>query len=112
MPDTSLLAHFYLKLGGTDAPEDLMQDLGNVEVNDSDIITKIAREYGLKPAVDDTTEVYAYILENNQTDFEFIMERARRIGFSFLVDDQSLLFKKPGSLPSETVALEYGVSLR
>ena len=205
MPDTSLLAHFYLKLGGSDAPEDLMQDLGNVEVDDSlhlpdmftiqvrdphlkwadspllkigqeveilarsagpdqatpkrllvgeittvepdypygsapvlmlrgydrahrlhrghktrsyvqmtdsDIVTKIAREYGLKPEVDDTTEVYPYILENNQTDFEFIMERARRLGFSFLVDDQSLLFKKPGSLPSETVELEYGVTLR
>jgi uncharacterized protein involved in type VI secretion and phage assembly len=205
MPDTSLLAHFYLKLAGSDAPEELMQDLGNVEVDDSlhipdmftiqvrdphlkwadspllkigqeveilarsagpdhsqpkrllvgeitsvepdypygsapvivmrgydrahrlhrgkktrsfvqmtdsDIITKITREYGLKPEVDDTTEVYPYILQNNQTDFEFIVERARRLGFSFLVDDQSLFFKKPGSLPSETVELEYGVTLR
>jgi phage protein D len=205
MPNTSLLAHFYLKLAGSDAPEELMQDLGNVEVDDSlhipdmftiqvrdahlkwadspllkigqeveilarsagpepaepkrllvgeittvepdypygsapvlvlrgydrahrlhrgkktrsfvqmtdsDIITKIAREYGLKPDVDDTTEVYPYILENNQTDFEFIVERARRLGFSFLVDDQSLLFKKPGSLPSETIEMEYGVTLR
>jgi len=74
-----------------------------VQMTDSDIVTKIAREYGLKPEVDDTTEVYPYILENNQSDFEFIMERARRLGFSFLVDDQSLFFKKPGSLPSETV---------
>src|SRR5258708_4636515 len=205
MPETSLLAHFYLKLGGSDAPEELMQDLGNVEVDDSlhipdmfttqvrdpklkwadspllkigqeveilarsagkdqtepkrllvgeittvepdypygsapvvvlrgydrahrlhrgkktrsfvqmtdsDIITKIAREYGLKPEVDDTSEVYPYILENNQSDFEFIVERSRRLGFSFLVDDQSLFFKKPGSLPSETVELEYGTTLR
>ncbi len=205
MPDNKLLAHFYLKLGGSDAPAELMEDLGNVEVDDSlhipdmftiqvrdphlkwadspllkigqeveilarsagpdtaapkrllvgeittvepdypygsaavvvmrgydrahrlhrgkktrsfvqmtdsDIVTKIAREYGLKPEVDDTTEVYPYILENNQTDFEFIVERARRLGFSFLVDDQSLFFKKPGSLPSEIVALEYGTTLR
>jgi phage protein D/phage baseplate assembly protein gpV len=205
MPENKLLAHFYLKLGGSDAPEDLMQDLGNVEVDDSlhipdmftiqvrdphlkwadspllkigqeveilarsagkdqtepkrllvgeittvepdypyggapvvvlrgydrahrlhrgkktrsfvqmtdsDIVTKIAREYGLKPEVDDTTEVYPYILENNQSDFEFIMERARRLGFAFLVDDQSLLFKQPGSLPSDTVELEYGTTLR
>src|SRR5690349_13060496 len=34
-PETSLLAHFYLKLGGADAPDDLMQDLANVEVDDS-----------------------------------------------------------------------------
>src|SRR5260221_1359918 len=81
-------------------------------MTDSDIITKIGREYGLKPEMDDTSEVYPYILQNNQSDFEFIMERARRLGFSFLVDDQSLLFKKPGSLPSETVELEYGTTLR
>ena len=203
MPETSLLSHFYLKLGGADAPEELMHDLVNVEVDDSlhipdmftlqvrdpnmqwvdsdqfaigqevevlaspdgraspqriiigeitsaepdypygqapvltvrgydrahrlhrgkktrtfqqmtdsDIITKIAREYSLRPDVDPTTEVHEYILQNNQTDFEFVYERSRRLGFNFLVDDRSLVFKKPGSLPSETVELEYGVSLR
>jgi phage protein D len=204
-PETSLLAHFYLKLGGADAPDDLMQDLANVEVDDSlhipdmftvqirdarlvwadsdllkigqeveilakaagagseqpkrlligeitsvepdypygsapvvvlrgydrahrlhrgkktrsfvqmtdsDIVTKITREYGLKPDVDNTTEVYEYILQNNQSDFEFVMERARRLGFSFLVDDRTLLFKKPGSTPADTVELEYGDTLR
>jgi hypothetical protein len=35
MPDHSLLAHFYVKLGGADAPEDFMRDLANVEVDDS-----------------------------------------------------------------------------
>ena len=52
MPDTSLLAHFYLKLGGSDAPEDLMQDLGNVEVDDSlhipDMFTIQVRDPHLK----------------------------------------------------------------
>ena len=172
MPETSLLSHFYLKLGGTDAPEELMHDLVNVEVDDSlhipdmftlqvrdpnmkwvdsdqfavgqevevlaspdgkaapqriiigeitstepdypygqapvltvrgydrahrlhrgkktrtfqqmtdsDIITKIAREYSLRPDVDPTTEVHEYILQNNQTDFEFVYERSRRLGF-------------------------------
>ena len=35
MPETSLLSHFYLKLGGSDAPDELMRDLVNVEVDDS-----------------------------------------------------------------------------
>jgi phage protein D len=83
-----------------------------VQMTDSDIVTKITRDYGLKPEIDGTTEVYEYILQNNQSDFEFVMERARRLGYSFLVDDRSLLFKKPGSLPSETVELEYGTTLR
>ncbi len=203
MPETSLLSHFYLKLGGADAPEELMHDLVNVEVDDSlhipdmftlqvrdpnmkwvdsdqfavgqevevlaspdgkaaplriiigeitstepdypygqapvltvrgydrahrlhrgkktrtfqqmtdsDIITKIAREYSLRPDVDPTTEVHEYILQNNQTDFELVYERSRRLGFNFLIDDRTLVFKKPGSMPSETVELEYGVSLR
>ena len=205
MPEHSLLAHFYIKLGGEDASEEFMRDLANVEVDDSlhipdmftlqvrdarftwadspllkigqeveilskpagpgdppakrlligeitsvepdfpygsapvvvvrgydrahrlhrgkktrtfqqvtdsDMVTKIAREYGLKPDVDSTSEVYEYILQNNQTDFEFVYERSRRLGFSFLVDDRTLLFKKPGSLPSETVELEYGANLR
>ena len=203
MPETSLLSNFYLKLGGADAPEELMHDLVNVEVDDSlhipdmftlqvrdpkmkwvdsdqlkigqevevlaspggkaqplriiigeitaaepdypygqspvltvrgydrahrlhrgkktrtflqmtdsDIITKIAREYSLRPDVDSTTEVNEYILQNNQTDFEFVTERARRIGFNFLIDDRALVFKKPSSIPSESVELEYGVSLR
>ncbi|HZY41570.1 MAG TPA: contractile injection system protein, VgrG/Pvc8 family, partial [Anaerolineae bacterium] len=202
MPETSLLSHLYLKLGGADAPEELMHDLVNVEVDDSlhipdmfslqvrdpkmkwvdsdqlaagqeveilaaggsgspqrliigeitavepdypygqapvlnvrgydrahrlhrgkktrtyqqmtdsDIVTKIAREYSLRPDVDPTTEVHSYILQNNQSDFEFVMERARRLGYNFLVDDRALVFKKPSSLPSETVELEYGVTLR
>jgi uncharacterized protein involved in type VI secretion and phage assembly len=203
MPETTLLSHFYLKLGGSDAPDELMHDLVNVEVDDSlhipdmftlqvrdpnmkwvdsdqfaigheveilaspdgrsspqriiigeitsaepdypygqapvltvrgydrahrlhrgkktrtfqqmtdsDIVTKIAREYSLRPDVDATTEVHPYILQNNQTDFEFVYDRARRIGYNFLVDDRALVFKKPSSLPSETVELEYGVSLR
>ncbi len=203
MSESSLLSHFYFKLGGADAPEELMHDLVNVEVDDSlhipdmftlqvrdpnmqwvdsdqfaigqevevlaspdgraspqriiigeitstepdypygqapvltvrgydrahrlhrgkktrtfqqmtdsDIITKIAREYSLRPDVDPTTEVHEYILQNNQTDFEFVYERSRRLGFNFLVNDRSLVFKKPGSRPSETVELEYGVNLR
>lgn len=199
----SLLSHFYLKLGGADAPAELMADLGNVEVDDSlhipdmftlqvrdprfqwgdsdllrvgqeveilavaseggapkrlligeitgvepeypyngvpllmvrgydrahrlhrgkktrsfqqvtdsDMVMRIAREYGLRPDVDATTDVYEYILQNNQTDFEFVQERARRIGYTFLVDDRALVFKKPANMPAEVVELEYGVTLR
>jgi phage protein D/phage baseplate assembly protein gpV len=204
----SLISHFYLKLGGEDAPAELMEDLGNIEVDDnlylpdmftvqvrdprftwadspllavgqeveilavgitdssesqprpvrliigeitavepeypygsvpllmlrgydrahrlhrgkktrtflqvtdSDMVTRIAREYGLRPEIDATTEVHEYIMQNNQTDYEFIMERARRIGFNFLVEDRSLVFKKPANMPSETIELEYGETLR
>lgn len=199
----SLLSHFYLKLGGSDAPAELMADLGNVEVDDSlhipdmftlqvrdprfqwgeadllrvgqeveilaaassggapkrlligeitgvepeypyngvpllmvrgydrahrlhrgkktrsfqqvtdsDMVLRIARDYGLRPEVDATTEVHEYILQNNQTDFEFVQERARRMGYNFLVDDRALVFKKPANMPADVVELDYGTTLR
>ncbi|HMD90652.1 MAG TPA: contractile injection system protein, VgrG/Pvc8 family, partial [Anaerolineaceae bacterium] len=83
-----------------------------VQMTDSDIVSRIAREYGLKPDIDSTTEVYPHIYQHNQSDFEFIMERARRIDFTFLVDDRSLVFKKTSSLPDVEVELEYGDTLR
>ncbi len=83
-----------------------------VQMTDSDIISHITREYGLKPDIDDTTEVYPHIYQHNQTDFQFIMERARRIDFTFLVEDRSLVFKKTSNLPSIEVDLEYGNELR
>src|SRR3972149_1619942 len=52
MADDTLLAHFYLKLGGSDAPDDLMGDLGNVLVDDSlhipDMFTLQIRDPGLR----------------------------------------------------------------
>ncbi|MDR3577375.1 MAG: VgrG-related protein [Anaerolineaceae bacterium] len=201
---TTLLSHFYLKINGSDAPEDLMNDLGEIEVDislhlpdmfkiqirdphlkwaesallqpnqeveiltsptgehatpqrlmigeitslepdypyngvpllfvrgydrsfhlqhgkkshtfvqmtDSDIVSSISRENGLTPEIDSTTEVYPHIYQQNQSDFEFIMERARRIGFTFLVNDRSLVFKKTTNLPVQEVELEYGIDLR
>ena len=83
-----------------------------LQMTDSDIVSHITREYGLKPDIDSTYEVYPHIYQHNQDDFEFIMERARRIDFTFLVEDRSLVFKKTSSLPTVEVELEYGVSLR
>jgi phage protein D len=201
---STLLSHFYLKINGSDVPEDLMRDLGEIEVDislhlpdmfkiqirdaqlkwaessllqigqeveilaaqavehatpqrlmigeitslepdypysgvpllfvrgydrshrlfrgkksrtfvqmtDSDIVSHITREYGLKPDIDSTSEVYPHVYQHNQTDFDFIMERARRIDFTFLVEDRSLVFKKTSNLPAVEVDLEYGVNLR
>lgn len=66
-----------------------------LNVTDSDIATKIARESGLQPDVDGTTQVYAYVLQNNQTNWEFLQERARRIGYEIHVDGTTLRFGKP-----------------
>lgn len=52
MPETTLITHFYLKLGGADASEELMHDLVNVEVDDSlhipDMFTLQVRDSNMK----------------------------------------------------------------
>jgi phage protein D/phage baseplate assembly protein gpV len=61
---------------------------------DSDIVSTIAGEAGLSAAVDTTTVTYDYVLQNNQTNMEFLLSRAERIGYQVYVADGKLCFKK------------------
>ena len=56
------------------------------QVTDSDIASSIAREAGLRASVDTTREVHEYVLQDNQTDWEFLWERAKRISFRVFVE--------------------------
>lgn len=82
-----------------------------LQMTDSDLASKIAREAELKPQVDPTTEVYDYILQYNQTYMEFLSERAQRIGYEFYVEDKTLYFRKP-SKNGRKLHLEWGTQLR
>lgn len=82
-----------------------------VQCTDSDIATTIAREHGLQASVDPTAQVHTQIFQDNVTDFEFLMERARAVGHMLTVDDRTLLFKKPASLTRPAVEVDYGSSL-
>jgi phage protein D/phage baseplate assembly protein gpV len=66
-----------------------------LNMTDSDIVTKIARENGLQPQCDATPQVHEYILQNNQSNWEFILDRARRNGFEVFVQDTTISFRKP-----------------
>lgn len=66
-----------------------------LNMTDSDIATKVARESGLRPDVDATTQVFSYVLQNNQTNWEFLRDRARRIGYELFVEGSTLHFCKP-----------------
>jgi hypothetical protein len=62
---------------------------------DSDIVSAIAKENGL--AAEPQVEVdiaYDHVYQHNQTDLEFLLERAKRIGYEILVDDSTLLFRR------------------
>ena len=64
-------------------------------VKDSDLATQIAQRYGLSADVDDSVVVHDFVIQNNLSDYDFLMQRAALAGFRVHVDDRKLLFKKP-----------------
>jgi phage protein D/phage baseplate assembly protein gpV len=65
-------------------------------MTDSDIVKKIAGEANLKIGeIDETGIPHDYIFQENQTNMEFVRERANRIGFEFFIQDGKLNFRKP-----------------
>jgi len=60
---------------------------------DSDIAGQIAREAGLTPQVTDSKVMHDYVLQANQTDYEFLTERAGRINYEVVVADKTLSFR-------------------
>lgn len=62
---------------------------------DSDIASAIAGEAGLSVSVDDSEVTHSYIAQPGVSDWEFLLTRAREIGYDLRVADGSLEFKKP-----------------
>ncbi|MEH1933074.1 MAG: VgrG-related protein [Nostoc sp.] len=63
---------------------------------DSGIVKKIAKEVGIKLGdIDLSGAVHKYVFQENQTNMEFLRERAARIGFELFVTDGKINFCKP-----------------
>jgi len=66
-----------------------------LRMKDSDIAAQIASAHGLIPRVEDTGVILDYVLQHNQTDWAFLLARARRIGYEVMVVDKTLYFRPP-----------------
>jgi len=65
-------------------------------MTDGDIVEKIAKEVGIKiKNIDKNGVPHDYIFQGNQTNMEFLRERASRIGFELFVQDGTLNFHQP-----------------
>ena len=65
---------------------------------DSDIVRKVISEVGIEHGqIDESGEPHDYVFQENQTNMEFLRERAARIGFELFVQDNKLNFRKPVS---------------
>lgn len=76
-----------------------------VKQKDSDIATKIATEAGLKAETIDSTVIHDYVIQANQTDLDFLHERARRIQYEAVVYDKQLSFRPVQNNKGEALTL-------
>jgi phage protein D len=75
---------------------------------DSDIVSTLVSAAGLTASVDDTGTQHEYVLQWNQTDLDFILARARRIGYEVWSTGKTLNFKKPRSASAKVYTLVWG----
>lgn len=80
-----------------------------INVKDSDIVSKIVGAAGLRASVDTTGIVREHVLQDNQTDLDFLHQLARRNGYVMSFDGTTLSFKKPAT--SGNIPLSWGEGL-
>jgi uncharacterized protein len=72
-----------------------MRPLSFTDVTNSEIAEKIALLNKLQPEVEDTKVKYHSVTKQNQSDFEFLKQRAKMDHFEVLVRGQKLIFRNP-----------------
>ena len=82
-----------------------------LKITDSNLASKIAGEVGLQAMVDSTAITYDYVLQNNQTNMEFLQARAERIGYQVYSAEGKLYFKKGDATLADGPSLDYGDNL-
>ncbi|HJY84303.1 MAG TPA: contractile injection system protein, VgrG/Pvc8 family [Candidatus Binatia bacterium] len=82
-----------------------------LNMKDSDIATQVAGDWGLTPDTEDSRVTLEYVLQHNQTDFEFLLERAQRIGYEMVVTNTTLRFRARQNQGSAAVTLRREVEL-
>jgi hypothetical protein len=81
-------------------------------VKDSDIVQKIAGVMQLTAKTDPTSEKHEKVVKKSNTSFfNFLKERAERIGYEFYVGGRTLYFVNPKEDKAELFTLEWGKNL-
>ena len=70
------------------------------QLKDSDIFGQVAADSGLAVASDSTASAIPHLIQYNQTDWDFILDRAYRLGYLVSMAGETLQFKKPASTGS------------
>ncbi|MGH2533460.1 MAG: VgrG-related protein [Thermomicrobiales bacterium] len=81
-----------------------------LNITDSDLASKVAQESGLTAKVEASTHTFEYLIQHGQTNYDFLLSRARRIGYEMFVDAKKLVFRKPKA-EGGPVGVEWGQNL-
>lgn len=76
---------------------------------DSELASLIAGDWNLSSSVEDTQIKYQHIWQYNQSDLEFLLERAKRIRYELSVENKALCFKPSQENQTPSLNLEYKV---
>ena len=78
---------------------------------DSDVVSQIADEHGLKAKVTDTRVQHPKTEQSQESDWQFLEKLADRNGYEIHVFDKELSFAKPANDKDAVVSLEWGRGL-
>jgi uncharacterized protein involved in type VI secretion and phage assembly len=82
-----------------------------VDAKTSDIISKVCRANGISADVQDSVDVHKFVLQHNETDFDFVSRLGKRIGYELTVDQGKAKFGPPNR-NAEKLELSYPDDLR
>lgn len=78
-------------------------------IKDSEIVQEIGREVGLKVTATSTPQVHDWVIQNNQTNWEFLCERAARNGYRlYLKGERELVFEPVKDVADEVIQVRFG----
>jgi phage protein D len=76
-----------------------------VAQKDSDIAAQVGSDAGVSVEATDSVVTHSYVLQANQTDLEFLQERARRMRYELAMDRDVLLYRPVANAGSTAVSL-------
>jgi phage protein D len=77
------------------------------KMSDQDIASSIAQEAGLQASTGSKPSItHEHVYQHNQTDLDFLLLRAKRIGFDVWCEDKKLYFDKPDTSKDSGIELK------
>lgn len=82
------------------------------DVSESDLVSQVCNDAGglTGSATGAPTEVYKWVIQNNETGLEFLTRRAQRLGMELVINDGAVKLQKP-TLTTDSVSLTWGQDL-